>query len=55
MDHPNDQAPGAPVRRAFAAAARHVGADPAAGIDHVRATMGESKISATPGPTTGTG
>ncbi|WP_330354408.1 phosphonatase-like hydrolase [Streptomyces chartreusis] len=38
-------ADGGLVERAFAAAARHVGADPAAGIDHVRATMGESKIS----------
>ncbi|MGW6906478.1 phosphonatase-like hydrolase [Streptomyces sp. NPDC054940] len=38
-------ADGGLVERAFAAAAQHVGADPAAGIDHVRATMGESKIS----------
>ena len=38
-------ADGGLVERAFAAAACHVGADPAAGIDHVRATMGESKIS----------
>ncbi|MFC5217400.1 phosphonatase-like hydrolase [Streptomyces coerulescens] len=38
-------ADGGLVERAFAAAARHVGADPEAGIDHVRATMGESKIS----------
>ncbi|MFE4574136.1 phosphonatase-like hydrolase [Streptomyces chartreusis] len=38
-------ADGGLVERAFAAAARHVGEDPAAGIDHVRATMGESKIS----------
>ncbi|MGW9591572.1 phosphonatase-like hydrolase [Streptomyces chartreusis] len=38
-------ADGGLVERAFAAAARHVGADTAAGIDHVRATMGESKIS----------
>ncbi|NUP15214.1 MAG: phosphonatase-like hydrolase [Streptomyces sp.] len=38
-------ADGGLVERAFAAAARHVGADPDDGIDHVRATMGESKIS----------
>ncbi|MCL8012776.1 phosphonatase-like hydrolase [Streptomyces sp. AS02] len=38
-------ADGGLVERAFAAAARHVGADPEAGLDHVRATMGESKIS----------
>ncbi|AZP18090.1 phosphonatase-like hydrolase [Streptomyces aquilus] len=33
------------VEEAFTAAARHLGADPAGLIDHVRATMGESKIS----------
>ncbi|MFE0252455.1 phosphonatase-like hydrolase [Streptomyces sp. NPDC059010] len=38
-------ADGGLVERAFAAAARHVGADPEAGLEHVRATMGESKIS----------
>ncbi|MER7377539.1 phosphonatase-like hydrolase [Streptomyces lanatus] len=37
-------ADGGLVERALAAAARHVGADPEDGIDHVRATMGESKI-----------
>jgi len=33
------------VEEAFAAAARHLGAEPDAMLDHVRATMGESKIS----------
>ncbi|MEU9732023.1 HAD family hydrolase [Streptomyces sp. NPDC048002] len=38
-------ADGGLVEQAFAAAARHLGADPAPMLDHVRATMGESKIS----------
>ncbi|MET9732965.1 phosphonatase-like hydrolase [Streptomyces sp. NPDC006458] len=38
-------ADGGLVERAFEAAARHLGADPADMIGHVRATMGESKIS----------
>lgn len=38
-------ADGGLVERAFTAAARHLGEDPAGMIDHVRATMGESKIS----------
>ncbi|MEU6144190.1 phosphonatase-like hydrolase [Streptomyces sp. NPDC047081] len=38
-------ADGGLVEEAFAAAARHLGADPDGMIDHVRATMGESKIS----------
>ncbi|WP_031478454.1 phosphonatase-like hydrolase [Streptomyces bicolor] len=38
-------ADGGLVERAFAAAARHLGADPAPMLDYVRATMGESKIS----------
>ncbi|MEE1752345.1 phosphonatase-like hydrolase [Streptomyces sp. SP18CS02] len=38
-------ADGGLVEEAFAAAARHLGADPATMLDHVRATMGESKIS----------
>jgi phosphonatase-like hydrolase len=33
------------VEEAFAAAARHLGAEPADMLDYVRATMGESKIS----------
>ncbi|MGW3102485.1 HAD family hydrolase [Streptomyces sp. NPDC001100] len=33
------------VEEAFTAAARHMGAEPDAMLDHVRATMGESKIS----------
>lgn len=33
------------VEQAFAAAARHLGEDPEPLVDHVRATMGESKIS----------
>jgi phosphoglycolate phosphatase len=33
------------VEQAFAAAARRLGADPGSMVDHVRATMGESKIS----------
>ncbi|MFE2421521.1 HAD family hydrolase [Streptomyces hokutonensis] len=33
------------VEEAFTAAARHLGAEPAGMLDHVRATMGESKIS----------
>ncbi|WP_210591047.1 phosphonatase-like hydrolase [Streptomyces sp. GESEQ-35] len=38
-------ADGGLVERAFAAAARRLGADPDAMLDYVRATMGESKIS----------
>ncbi|MFJ3692537.1 HAD family hydrolase [Streptomyces sp. NPDC090052] len=38
-------ADGGLVERAFAAAARRMGAEPDAMLDHVRATMGESKIS----------
>ncbi|MFI6641972.1 phosphonatase-like hydrolase [Streptomyces sp. NPDC050504] len=38
-------ADGGLVERAFAAAAHRMGEDPAGMIDHVRATMGESKIS----------
>ncbi|MEV6172762.1 phosphonatase-like hydrolase [Streptomyces sp. NPDC051954] len=38
-------ADGGLVERAFAAAARRLGADPDAMVDYVRATMGESKIS----------
>lgn len=38
-------ADGGLVEQAFAAAARRLGADPAAMLDYVRATMGESKIS----------
>ncbi|WP_217545502.1 phosphonatase-like hydrolase [Streptomyces sp. GbtcB6] len=38
-------ADGGLVEQAFTAAARHLGADPDRMIDHVRATMGESKIS----------
>ncbi|MGY1582843.1 phosphonatase-like hydrolase [Streptomyces sp. MN13] len=38
-------ADGGLVEEAFAAAARRLGADPATMLDHVRATMGESKIS----------
>ncbi|MEV0175295.1 phosphonatase-like hydrolase [Streptomyces sp. NPDC050803] len=38
-------ADGGLVEQAFAAAARRLGADPDAMLDHVRATMGESKIS----------
>lgn len=38
-------ADGGLVEEAFAAAARHLGAEPADMLDHVRATMGESKIS----------
>ncbi|KUL38382.1 phosphonatase-like hydrolase [Streptomyces regalis] len=38
-------ADGGLVEQAFAAAARHLGADPDSMLDHVRATMGESKIS----------
>ncbi|MFJ8081384.1 phosphonatase-like hydrolase [Streptomyces sp. NPDC096205] len=38
-------ADGGLVEQAFTAAARHLGEDPAGMIDHVRATMGESKIS----------
>lgn len=38
-------ADGGLVEQAFAAAARRVGEDPAGLMDHVRATMGESKIS----------
>ncbi|WUL77436.1 phosphonatase-like hydrolase [Streptomyces sp. NBC_00343] len=38
-------ADGGLVEEAFAAAARHMGAEPADMLDYVRATMGESKIS----------
>ncbi|MCX5246256.1 phosphonatase-like hydrolase [Streptomyces sp. NBC_00201] len=38
-------ADGGLVEQAFAAAARHLDADPDSMLDHVRATMGESKIS----------
>ena len=38
-------ADGGLVEEAFAAAARHLGAEPADMLDYVRATMGESKIS----------
>ncbi|MCX4726391.1 phosphonatase-like hydrolase [Streptomyces sp. NBC_01306] len=38
-------ADGGLVERAFAAAARRMGAEPDSMLDHVRATMGESKIS----------
>ncbi|MFC9502621.1 phosphonatase-like hydrolase [Streptomyces sp. NPDC057002] len=38
-------ADGGLVEQAFAAAARRLGADPDSMLDHVRATMGESKIS----------
>ncbi|MFI6623502.1 phosphonatase-like hydrolase [Streptomyces sp. NPDC050528] len=38
-------ADGGLVEAAFAAAARHLGAEPADMLDYVRATMGESKIS----------
>ncbi|WP_328871644.1 phosphonatase-like hydrolase [Streptomyces sp. NBC_00287] len=38
-------ADGGLVEEAFAAAARHLGAEPASMLDYVRATMGESKIS----------
>jgi phosphonatase-like hydrolase len=38
-------ADGGLVEQAFTAAARHLGAEPAPMLDHVRATMGESKIS----------
>ncbi|WP_043686825.1 phosphonatase-like hydrolase [Streptomyces xylophagus] len=38
-------ADGGLVEEAFASAARHLGEDPATMLDHVRATMGESKIS----------
>ena len=38
-------ADGGLVEQAFTAAARHLGEDPASMVDHVRATMGESKIS----------
>ncbi|MER7106338.1 phosphonatase-like hydrolase [Streptomyces sp. NPDC000229] len=38
-------ADGGLVEEAFATAARHLGEDPAPMLDHVRATMGESKIS----------
>lgn len=38
-------ADGGLVEQAFAAAARRLGEDPAEMVDHVRATMGESKIS----------
>ena len=38
-------ADGGLVEEAFAAAARHMGAEPATMLDYVRATMGESKIS----------
>ncbi|WAZ22000.1 phosphonatase-like hydrolase [Streptomyces cinnabarinus] len=38
-------ADGGLVEQAFSAAARHLGADPDAMLGHVRATMGESKIS----------
>ncbi|MFF4542800.1 phosphonatase-like hydrolase [Streptomyces sp. NPDC001435] len=38
-------ADGGLVEEAFAAAARHLGADPDSMVDYVRATMGESKIS----------
>jgi phosphoglycolate phosphatase len=38
-------ADGGLVEQAFAAAARRLGADPGSMVDHVRATMGESKIS----------
>jgi phosphonatase-like hydrolase len=38
-------ADGGLVEEAFTAAARHMGEEPASMLDHVRATMGESKIS----------
>ncbi|MFJ8056473.1 phosphonatase-like hydrolase [Streptomyces sp. NPDC096142] len=38
-------ADGGLVEEAFTAAARHLGEEPAGMLDHVRATMGESKIS----------
>ncbi|MGW0597590.1 phosphonatase-like hydrolase [Streptomyces sp. NPDC002776] len=38
-------ADGGLVEQAFTEAARHLGAEPASMLDHVRATMGESKIS----------
>ncbi|MDT9701211.1 phosphonatase-like hydrolase [Streptomyces sp. P17] len=38
-------ADGGLVEQAFTAAARHLGAEPDSMLDHVRATMGESKIS----------
>ncbi|MDF3149037.1 MULTISPECIES: hypothetical protein [unclassified Streptomyces] len=38
-------ADGGLVEQAFAAAARHLGADPDSMLEYVRATMGESKIS----------